>query len=85
LYWLQRNCVSFHLSTGAVNQAWDVASSQIRSCKLLLPHELIQQKDAKCIASHSGATLTANVGPDSEALQAHPCLAITRAFKAPDI
>lgn len=83
LYWLQLNSPSFYLSTGAMNEGWDVASLQIRTHKLLLPHGLIQQKGGDSIASHSGATLTAAVSPDSWGLQAHSYPAITCVFKAP--
>lgn len=89
LYWLQRSFPSFYLSTGAMNQGWDVASLhqgwdvaslQIRTHKLLLLHGLMQQKGEN--GSHSGATLSVAEGPTSKALQAHPSFAITCAFKA---
>lgn len=44
LYWLQCNSPTFYLSTGAMSQGLDVASLQIRTHKLLLPHRWIYQK-----------------------------------------
>ena len=52
----------FILLQMAVNQGWDVTSSQIRTRTPHLLHTLVQQKEGSDVACHLGTALPAAVG-----------------------